>query len=453
MFANRFAIIVFVRVVIISVTSLAFITVFTQSEKPATTLFLFLMLVYFTGSLIWYVNRTNRELANFLISIKENDTSVAFSEDKLERMFKGLTHALREVKAHFQKKNIENEARQQFLRTIVDQVGTGLICFDSKGKIELFNREAGILLTTTVSSDIQKLNSTSYKMGDKFKEMKPGEQLLLRIPGKTGDVQVAVKAAGIAVQDKRYTILSLQNVYEVMEDTEIESWKKLIRVFAHEIMNSITPIITLTTAMKRRFIKEGKIKIPGEITPADLEDIAESTEIIEERSHGLISFVERYKSLTKLVEAKMSSFPVTELFQKLERLFDSKFALLSVNFRSVTTPDNLKIVADRLLLEQVLINLVNNSLDALKDTKDRKIFIEAFKTGTKNLIKITDNGCGIPGDIKENIFMPFFSGKEGGSGIGLSISRQIVRLHKGKLYGSSIKGKETVFTIELPDLR
>ncbi|MFO7657191.1 MAG: HAMP domain-containing sensor histidine kinase [Bacteroidales bacterium] len=450
MFTNRFAIVVFIRVVIITAASLAFITVLSQQDKPATTLFLLLLLVYLAGNLIWYVNRTNRELANFLISIKENDTSAAFSQDKLERTFKGLNHALREVKAHFQKKNIENESGQQFLRAVVEQAGNGLVCFDSNGKIKLFNREAGLLLNTPGISDIQKLNSISFKMGDKLRGMKPGEQLLLKITGKTGDAHLSVKAAGIAMQNISYTILSLQNVHEVMEDTELESWKKLIRVFTHEIMNSITPIITLTTAIKRRYTKNEKVKLPGELSSEDIEDIAESTEIIEERSQGLISFVERYKSLTKLPDAKLVSFPVAELFQKLEKLFYEKFALLPVTFKSIVIPDNLKILADKLLLEQVLINLINNSVDALKNTSDRSIILEALKIENKTLIKIRDNGCGIPEDIKENIFIPFFSGKEGGSGIGLSISKQIVRLHKGRIYGITVSGKETVFTIELP---
>ncbi len=450
MFPNRFAIVLFIRVVLISLACLAFITLLTQTEKPATTLFLFIILVYLTGSLVTYVNRTNRELANFIIGIKENDTSVALSEEKLEKTFKGLSDTFKDVKAHFHKQYIENQEKQLFFKSIVDNSAVGLISFDPSGKIEICNSAAEELLDTSELTNIKKLNSIYPALGDNMLRMKPGEQSLFKLPQRTGDLHLSVKASLIRLRINSYTILSIQNIREALEDKEIESWKKLIRVFTHEIMNSITPITTLTTTIKRRFLLDGIRKSPTELSESDINDVFESTDIIEERSHGLISFVERYRSLTRLPDAKFTYFEATELLQQIERLYSEQFKIHHIDFKSIINPGNLKLFADQKLIEQVLINLLKNSMDALNGNESGKISLEVCQERNKSIIQVKDDGCGIPDDIRENIFMPFFSGKEGGSGIGLSLSKQIIRMHKGTIIASSGPEWKTIFTIELP---
>ncbi len=292
MFPNRFAIILFIRVVFISLISLLFIYFLTETQKPATALFFFILLIYSTGSLFHYIKSTNRELANFIICLKENDTTVAFNEERLERTFKGLSKSFEKVKQHFYQVRLENEIKQHFLQAIVAQVGTGLVCFDQSGKVKIFNQALSEIIGIASLHNIHKLNNLNNGLGDKMFSIKPGEQVLLKFNKNNDIMQLAIKASVIKVKDIFYRILSIQNIKEELEEKEIDSWKKLIGVFTHEIMNSITPITTITATIKRNFSKNGSKKTVADVTPGNIDDAHECAEIIEERSKGVISFVE-----------------------------------------------------------------------------------------------------------------------------------------------------------------
>ncbi len=447
MLQNLFAINIFIRVILISLNSFAFIFILTETNRPATAIFLGLLLIYLTGNLFYYVNRTNRELANFLIYLKENDTSLALKSKKLDKTFKGLRQSFKKITDELKKARIEREIEQRYIETVFEHVGIGLISFDEQGRIEKINKAAKNLLNITHATSISELDKVHYGLAEKLISQQPGLQSLLKIKINNEIFQIAIKSTITVIENKRIKIISLQDIRNELEEKELDSWKKLISTLTHEIMNSITPITTLTVAIKRCFKHNGNIKSPENISIENIKDAIDSTNIIEERSKGLISFVDKYRSITKLPVPALTRVSVSRLFSDLEMLFKDTFELKKIKFKKEIIPDNLKITADKKLMEQVLINLIKNSLDAMKNLKNGLIIFRAFEENYNANIQIIDNGPGIPDEILENIFTPFYTTKEKGTGIGLSISRQIIRMHKGKIFLRSVPNKETIATI------
>jgi two-component system nitrogen regulation sensor histidine kinase NtrY len=447
MLKNLFALNIFIRVILILLCSFAFIFIITETNRPATTVLLGLLLIYITYNLFYYVNRTNRELANFLIYLKENDTSLVIKSENLDKTFKGLRQSFKKITDELKKTRIEKEIEQRYIETVFEHVGIGLISFDEQGRIERINKAAKDLLNIIQAKNISELDKVQNGLAEKFKSQQPGLQSLFKIKINNEILQIAVKSTITVIEDKKIKIISLQDIRNELEEKELDSWKKLISTLTHEIMNSITPITTLTVAIKRCFMQDGNIKSPEKISAENIKDAIDGTNIIEERSKGLISFVDNYRSITKLPVPELSIVSVSQLFGELEMLFKDTFELNKIRFVKEITPDNLKTMADKKLMEQVLINLIKNSLDAMKNYKKGLIIFRAFEENNNVNIQIVDNGPGIPDNIIENIFTPFYTTKEKGTGIGLSISRQIIRMHKGKIFIRSVPNKETIVTI------
>jgi two-component system nitrogen regulation sensor histidine kinase NtrY len=447
MLKNLFALNIFIRVILILLCSFAFIFIITVTNRPATTVLLGLLLIYITYNLFYYVNRTNRELANFLIYLKENDTSLVIKSENLDKTFKGLRQSFKKITDELKKTRIEKEIEQRYIETVFEHVGIGLISFDEQGRIERINKAAKDLLNIIQAKNISELDKVQNGLAEKFKSQQPGLQSLFKIKINNEILQIAVKSTITVIEDKKIKIISLQDIRNELEEKELDSWKKLISTLTHEIMNSITPITTLTVAIKRCFMQDGNIKSPEKISAENIKDAIDGTNIIEERSKGLISFVDNYRSITKLPVPELSIVSVSQLFGELEMLFKDTFELNKIRFVKEITPDNLKTMADKKLMEQVLINLIKNSLDAMKNYKKGLIIFRAFEENNNVNIQIVDNGPGIPDNIIENIFTPFYTTKEKGTGIGLSISRQIIRMHKGKIFIRSVPNKETIVTI------
>lgn len=449
MLKNLFALNIFIRVILILLISFAFIFIITETNRPATTVLLGLLLIYITYNLFYYVNRTNRELANFLIYLKENDTSLALKSKNLDKTFKGLRLSFKKITDELKQTRIEKEIEQRYIETVFEHVGIGLISFDEQGRIERINKAAKDLLNISHAKSISELDKVQNGLAEKLISQQPGLQSLFKIKINNEILQIAVKSTITVIEDKKIKIISLQDIRSELEEKELDSWKKLISTLTHEIMNSITPITTLTVAIKRCFMKNGNIKSPENISVENIKDAIDSTNIIEERSKGLISFVDNYRSITKLPVPELSRVPVSQLFSELEMLFKDTFELNKIRFVKEIIPDNLKVTADKKLMEQVLINLITNSLDAMKNYKKGLIIFKAFEENNNVNIQIIDNGPGIPDNIIENIFTPFYTTKEKGTGIGLSISRQIIRMHKGKISISSVPNKETIVSITI----
>jgi two-component system nitrogen regulation sensor histidine kinase NtrY len=387
--------------------------------------------------IIRYVNTTNRYLTRFFETVKYSDFSQTFAPSGLGKLFKPLEQALAEVIQAFRETRAEKEEHFRYLQTIVEHINIGLLAYTTAGDIQLMNRTAKRLLQTRQLKNIKNL---AIDDPDRLLVLNAGDKLSLKINHN----QLFISATLVKMKGEAIILLSIQNIQSELEEKEMEAWQNLIRVLTHEIMNSITPISSLASTVKALLETDQIQPESGESS----EDIKHAVQTIEKRSQGLMHFVNSYHSLTHLPKPKFTTFQVKELVQQVLHLLEKDFSCANISCHVEVIPDRLQLIADPDLLEQALINLLFNAIHAIKGRNNPSISIRAFTSIHERVeIEIADNGCGINEEIRERIFIPFFSTKKDGSGIGLSLCRQIMRLHKGTINVHSEPGVKTVFTL------
>lgn len=442
---NRYTLIISIRIILITLTCFVLVWIYTQTQRPATSLFILLLLIFQSISLIYFLNQINRDLANFLVFLQENDSTLAFSQQKIERNFKGLIYNLSIINKKLQEASLAREQHHQYLKAVVEHVATGIIAFSNEGKIELINNTAKDLFGIKALQNTEKLIALFPVMEPVFNLKNKNHPALLKLKIGGQDVHLAVKSTDLIIHEKKIRLLGFQNIKFELEAQELDSWRKLIKILRHEIMNSITPITTLTTAIKRSLSEGNHIKDLNSLEQENILDTLKSAEVIEERSKGLISFIERFRSITELPKPNFQYFQLLTLVKRLHLLFDEDFKKNNISF-SIDIPENIEIYADEKLIEQVFINLVKNSVEAIQ--KQGIILIKAQRdTSGKTIIQITDNGIGIDELTIEKIFIPSYSTKEYGMGIGLSFSKQIIQLHEADISVKSKPNEGTTFEI------
>jgi len=398
--------------------------------------------VYLVYNISSYIDQTNRDLSRFLSSIKFSDFSQSFGSQKIGKSFDDLTTAINSVMDEFRKTRTEKEEQYRFLQTVLRHVHIGLLSYDQSGKLEFINKAALKMLGITQSQSLLNINNLPEQLYSKLSEIKTGERAPIKIYSETEIIQLIVYSNEFKMRDQQYKLVSIQNIQMELEEKELEAWQQLIRVLTHEIMNSVTPISSLASTVN--------VLLSSEM-PLDDEkigDIKSALKTIEKRSKGLIDFVDNYRNLTKIPKPNFEIVSLKQLFNRLHKLLKSDLEKNKINFKSMVDPSSLEITADPALIEQVLINLLLNSIHALTPCSEKSISISAeLNRRGKILLKISDNGPGIPEEIQEKIFIPFFSTKSDGSGIGLSLARQIMRAHGGNIRVTSSPYKNTEFTL------
>ena len=421
-----------------------------KSKLYASIFLVSLIIIYQIISLIRYIEMTNRRLSQFLQSIRYADFSQSFSIKGLGSSFQELNQTFSDVMQDFRKIRKEKEEQYQYLQTVVQHVGVGLIAFYEDGEIELMNSAARRLLNKPKLRRIQQMKSISTALPQTIMKLKAGQHTMLKIHLNGDLMQLAIYGTQFMLRDRMITLVSIQNIRSQLEESEMDAWQKLIRVLTHEIMNSITPISSMAGSVKE-ILNDMQPEFQ-KISNGDLlecyNDINTAVQTIQKRSEGLLQFVEAYRSLTRLPSPKFEEFSVAELFIRVKKLMDEEFKERNIQFKCQTIPDHLKLTADPAMIEQILINLLKNASDAVHDQESPQIEIKGF-TDEKGriVIKVNDNGPGISEDLQEKIFVPFFTTKKSGSGIGLSLSRQIMRLHHGNISVQSNTQNYSTFTL------
>jgi len=441
---NRFYLSIIIHVVLITIASFTFFYFLTVTNQMTTAAGIGIIGIFLMFRLIYYVNRTNRILGDFFLYLREDNPSLTYTRKYTDRNFKGLNQKLELLIREFKEDRLEKEIQAKYMQTIVNNVTTGIISFDQSGCVHLLNNAARELLNIRQLKMIEELNHYYPGLGSRIMLLNPREQIAEKIITKEKFHLLSINTSIIKMKGIRNHIITLNDIKYQMEEQEIESWKKLIRVINHEIMNSITPITTLTTAIKNKLQKKGIKQIHRDIAENDIRDAVISTDIIEERSKGLINFIDRYRKLTKLAPLEISSVDIKEMCQKIQFLFKEepgmKGIILKVDCKNKDT-----LQADPKMLEQVMINLVKNSMEALEGVKNPYIELGYYLDEEQSkVISITDNGVGIEPEAREQVFVPFFTTKQGGSGIGLSLCRQIIRMHRGEIRIDSEPGRGTI---------
>ena len=446
----RFQIALRVGGLIAAALALAYLIGWTQLYEVAVLVGL--LMVYQVANLVHYVEKITRDLTRFLESVRYADFSQGFTSEGRGPLFARLRDAFEEVTSEFRRIRAEKEEQVRYLENVVQHLGIALISYRADGTVELMNTAARRLLRTGPIRNIEALERVSEPLVGALRDLDSGEQSMVRVAEEDRTLQLAVHVSRFRLRNEAHALASIQDLRNELEEKEMEAWQQLTRVLTHEIMNSVAPISSLASTA-HRLLSEAPAS-PNGTPPQELSEIAEdareAVQTIERRSKGLISFVDSYRSFTKIPNPSFKVLEVQELFDDVRRLLRVQIEEHALDLRINVAPEDLQVSADPELIEQVLINLVLNAMQAVEDEPEPRIELRArIDRRSRPVLQVIDNGPGIPPDVQEKIFVPFFTTKEDGSGIGLSLSRQIMRLHGGALTVRSDPDAdtETMFTL------
>ncbi len=432
-----------IRILTVIGLVLALVYCVTQTEFYITMFIVFVLIVLAVVDMVRYVNLTNRDFTAFLLGIKYEDFSATYSGHHKGKSFGELYDAFNQINRKFLNIRAEKEANHQYLQTIVEAVDVGLLCVDEKGGIFMMNKALQKLLHKPYLVHVDALEQIDGKLQEVVKTLKTGEREMVRVTIENKQLPLALQATEFALRDQKLKLISFQNIQGELEEQELEAWQKLIRIIRHEIMNSITPIVSLTSTI------DGMLGEKGETIDAETaDDVRAAISAIRNRSEGLMHFTETYRNLTRLPSPKFQLVDANDIVERIKVLFQPVFEKNKVKFQTQLSTSPVIFQADVEMMEQVIINLVKNAIDATRGKENATVTVatQRSKQG-KTIISVADNGSGIEKELLEQIFVPFYTTKDDGSGIGLSLSRQILRLHKGRISVQSAVGEGTVFTL------
>lgn len=403
------------------------------------------------AALIYYVDRTNRVLNDFLQSIRYSDFTRTFQVETTDSTFDKLKATFNDVIKDFQSVRAEKEESFYYLQTIIQHIGIALIAYQKDGTVELINNTTKKLFQIRTLNNIQALKEYNPELVQKLLTIRHGENMLLKIREKDDLLQLSIYGTEFKIQNRTILLVSIKNIQQELDEKEMESWQNLIRVLTHEIMNSITPISSLSSTVNlliKDIADSLKTKNDSSDEIESLDEIRDALKTIHNRTDGLIHFVNTYRNLTRIPTPTVSIFPIARLLNNIRNLHLKELEEKGISCTINIVPVSLELSADEKLIEQVLINLINNSIHALENIPNPVIELRAFLNKRGRItIQTIDNGPGIIPEVLDKIFIPFFTTKSQGSGIGLSLSRQILRVHGGNINAYSDPYKETKFTL------
>ncbi|MFC2097753.1 PAS domain-containing sensor histidine kinase [Bacteroidota bacterium] len=398
--------------------------------------------------LIRYANNINIKIKEYLNSVLYDDISASFSNKFTDKSFSELNHIFQKISKKQSIVHKEKEIGTKYHEYIFNHVDIGLISFCEKGDVELFNYAGKNILGIKEMYNISVLDNIYKGFSKILKDIRPGQYKLLKMNIDGELLHLSIKSTDIIRPGKKSRIISFQNIKNELEDNELDSWQKIIRVLTHEIMNSIAPITSATSTLINFFMTNGKAKTPDKITKKIICDSLEGLNAINLRGEGLMGFVDKYRSLTLLPKPNFEIIRISLLLKNIQLLLNNELIKNKIKFELNVIPEDLEFTGDPKMVDQVILNILRNSIQALQNSENRRIWIEASLYNEKTIIKVNDNGIGISAEDNEKVFIPFFTTKEGGSGIGLSLSRQIMRLHGGTISIRSVPNIETVVGLE-----
>ncbi|HEY4656314.1 MAG TPA: ATP-binding protein [Cyclobacteriaceae bacterium] len=433
------------RVAFLTGSVLAFGYFALDRNELAPALVFLLIAAYQVKLLTEMLDRPQKNLTSLLNSVEFDDLTYSFRSNSDDPDVQQFHRELNEIMSRLRSSRQERDSEFLFFRNIVMHVGIGLIVFKEDGAIEIFNGAARRLLKTSKISTIEDLKEVSEALVTVIRRLKTGGRELLRLKIRDDIVQLSVYAIELTLKGENVKLVSIQNIQSELEEKEMEAWQNLVRVLTHEIMNSVTPISSLAGTIESELKHHFDEKTPV-LSPEELKDIHLSLQTISKRSEGLIRFVKEFRSLTNIPKPKPTVIMTRALLEEIWMLHKMELTEKGIQLAIDVYPEDLTILADKGMIEQVLINLVKNAIQSFDEQNDRKITLRAFVSEkSRPVILVKDNGTGIDPDAIDKIFIPFFTTKKSGSGIGLSLSRQIMRQHQGTLNVKSEAGKGTEF--------
>ena len=444
---------IIVRILLLAVTLLLVMYLILETQYYVSIVILSFIIAGQVISLIKYLERTNILLTRFLEAIRYSDFTGSFRNHGLGSNFDDLNAAFSEVIEKFRDERSKKEESIRYLETVVQHIGIGLVCFNGKGEVVLINTAAKRLFKVATLRTLDSLKSISEQLYMTVKQQKGGNRSLIRVSIQNETLQLAMHATEFRMREEAYKLVSFQNIHTELEEKEMEAWQNLTQVLAHEIMNSITPISSLSGTVKM-LLDENMVPREKhvELNKETIEDVTDALTTISNRSQGLMRFVNSYRDFTQIPEPRYELFNVKEVLERTASLMKTEAAKEQTEIRVRVEPESLELTADPHLIEQALINLIKNAIRVLSGQEEGVVWMKAgIEESGKVFIQVQDNGPGVKKAMKEKIFIPFYTvgsnGKGKGSGIGLSLSRQIMRMHGGSLILKSETGEGSVFTM------
>ncbi|MCG6961900.1 MAG: histidine kinase [Acidobacteria bacterium] len=388
------------------------------------------------------VEKSNLRLAAFLDAVQQSDFTQGVSDRPQGSGFDQLDAAFAGVMERFRAVRLEREEQVRLLNAVVQNVDSGLLAFTEDGATSLCNSAARRLLGAPEIRSLDALEALCPELGAWVRQADRDDSCLVKVARGDRLLQLAVRVTVLQLRGRRLRILAFQNIADELAEKESEAWQNMVRVFTHEIRNSLTPVGSLASTVQE-MLASGR---PSE----RIEDMNEALATIQSRSRGLLEFVSSYRDLTHLQQPVFEEIPARDLLRRIETLIASRIEGQPITVRTTVTPPALRLTVDPGLMEQAMLNVVINAIEALTGRPDGEITVAAQMSGRgRPYVAITDNGPGIVAEAQDKVFVPFYSTKREGSGIGLALSRRIMRLHRGELTVRSVPGRQTVFTLQL----
>jgi len=436
------------RVAILVFTIFAFTVIIDGKD---TSIFLALALLAAIGfqvsQLVKVVERPTQDVSSFLDAIKFDDLSSSFKTESPDPSVQKLHREMNEALGKLRQSRKEKDSEYQFFKNIVQHVGIGILTFKRDETIQIINNAAKRLLHIDKVDRLHDLRDVSEDMVEAFLKLKTGGRELVRVKNGDETIQLSIYAIELTLRGEEVKLISMSNIQSELEEKEMEAWQNLVRVLTHEIMNSVTPISSLAGVVEEelhRKLLANELNMEKE----EAEDMHLSIQTISRRSEGLIKFVKEFRSLTHIPKPKLAEVCIRPLLDELAMLHKKELADNNITISISVEPDTVCIRADKTLVEQVLINLIKNAIQAFGEKQDKKIMLSSYVNENGGVIvSVKDNGTGIEPEALEKIFIPFFSTKKTGSGIGLSLSKQIMRQHEGNIAVKSVLGEGTEFLL------
>lgn len=450
MLTHRFTWLIVLRVFILTGVLGILLWIWGDMRLFFTQVILCLCIIGILAELIRFVNTSNREMARLLFAIRHGDLSANFRYKPLGSSFLLLQQQMTELAEAYRTVKIEKEAQYQLLKALVERVSVGLIIL-TEDNISLINGTAQRLLNVGNSQDWKLISQRNASFADELSDLGEEGRKLIEINSPGGTRLISTDVTSMSVLGKSSRLITLQDINAEIEQKELEAWHKLIRILTHEIMNSITPIASLTETMQGMLTNpDGTRKGVSKLNDDLVADLLFSLNTIHVRSEGLLEFVENYRKLTRVPKPHVAPVALDSFVSSLQKLMEDSVQRSGVTLTVRHQRIDFNPPFDAALIQQVLINLISNAIYATEGMPARKITIEVLMREKYLVFEVSDSGKGIPAHLVREIFVPFYSTRAEGSGIGLSLSKQIVASHGGNITVQSTPGQGTTFSVALP---
>ena len=436
-----------VRICLLCFTALLVAFLFFSGYIILSVLIL-LLLVAQTVSLINYTNHTNRKIAYFFDAIKNEDFTLRFPEKLSLKSLEELNHSLNMLNTMIQDIHIKKQIQEQYYQEIIKQSDIGIMTINKKGHILFANKKIEELLSYRPLNHIKQLNQVDPDLYELFSKLMPFERKLVQLSNEREKKQLALKSTALALNKEELLLVVAQDIHQELDEKETDSWVRLIRVLTHEIMNTITPITSISESILKYYKSENEPVSLQDFNKDHIKNTVRGLEVIKEQGGDLMLFVESYRSFLNLPPPDKALVPAQKIMNKVKVLLEQESKNGSITIETIINPEEIELFIDEKQISQVLVNLGKNAAQSLGEQENGLIKITTA-TNSKGVkyIEVWDNGPGISPELIDEIFVPFFTTKKSGTGIGLSLSRQIMHLHGGNLIAHSVQPEYTSFVL------